>query len=103
VTGWAQVRYGYANDLEQETEKMRYDLYYIKFRSLWLDARILLNTVLVVLGGKGASRVSQRPSRPLTFPLAPAHARHEPTPATQWLMTPPPTRSSLATRLRADS
>ena len=37
VTGWAQVRYGYANNLEEETEKMRYDLYYIKNRSLWLD------------------------------------------------------------------
>ena len=34
VTGWAQVRYGYANNLEEETEKMRYDLYYIKNRSL---------------------------------------------------------------------
>jgi lipopolysaccharide/colanic/teichoic acid biosynthesis glycosyltransferase len=30
LTGWAQVRQGYANGLEEETEKMRYDLYYIK-------------------------------------------------------------------------
>ena len=29
VTGWAQIRYGYANDLSEETEKMRYDLYFI--------------------------------------------------------------------------
>jgi exopolysaccharide biosynthesis polyprenyl glycosylphosphotransferase len=61
VTGWAQVRYGYANNLEEETEKMRYDLYYIKNRSLWLDARILLETVGIVLFGKGAS-VARRPS-----------------------------------------
>lgn len=54
VTGWAQVRYGYANDLEEETEKMRYDLYYIKHRSVWLDVRILLDTVRVVLAGGGA-------------------------------------------------
>ncbi|HEV8702665.1 MAG TPA: sugar transferase [Candidatus Polarisedimenticolia bacterium] len=54
VTGWAQVRYGYANDLEEETEKMRYDLYYIKHRSVWLDVRILLDTVRVVLQGGGA-------------------------------------------------
>jgi exopolysaccharide biosynthesis polyprenyl glycosylphosphotransferase len=54
VTGWAQVRYGYANDLEEETEKMRYDLYYIKHRSVWLDVRILLDTVRVVLLGGGA-------------------------------------------------
>jgi exopolysaccharide biosynthesis polyprenyl glycosylphosphotransferase len=61
VTGWAQVRYGYANNLEEETEKMRYDLYYIKNRSLWLDARILFETVGIVLFGKGAS-VARRPS-----------------------------------------
>ena len=30
ITGWAQVRYAYANNLEEEIEKMRYDLYYIK-------------------------------------------------------------------------
>jgi exopolysaccharide biosynthesis polyprenyl glycosylphosphotransferase len=61
VTGWAQVRYGYANNLEEETEKMRYDLYYIKNRSLWLDTRIVLETVGIVLFGKGASS-ARRPS-----------------------------------------
>ena len=49
ITGWAQVRYGYANDLEEETEKMRYDFYYIKHRCLWLDLRILLETAGVLL------------------------------------------------------
>ncbi|MGH7823219.1 MAG: sugar transferase, partial [Candidatus Binatia bacterium] len=52
ITGWAQVRNGYANNLDEETEKMRYDLYYIKNRSLWLDIRILLETVKVVLFGQ---------------------------------------------------
>ena len=36
ITGWAQVCYGYANSLEEETEKMCYDLYYIKHCSLVL-------------------------------------------------------------------
>jgi lipopolysaccharide/colanic/teichoic acid biosynthesis glycosyltransferase len=54
VTGWAQIRYGYANNLEEETEKMRYDLYYIKRLSLWFDLRILFDTVKVMLLGKGA-------------------------------------------------
>jgi exopolysaccharide biosynthesis polyprenyl glycosylphosphotransferase len=49
ITGWAQVRYGYANDLEQETEKMRYDFYYIKHRSVLLDCQILLETMGVLL------------------------------------------------------
>jgi len=51
ITGWAQVRYGYANDLEEETEKMRYDLYYIKHRSLRMDLEILLQTAKVVVLG----------------------------------------------------
>jgi lipopolysaccharide/colanic/teichoic acid biosynthesis glycosyltransferase len=52
LTGWAQVRQGYANSLEEETEKMRYDLYYIKHMSVWLDLRILLQTVRIVLSGR---------------------------------------------------
>ena len=66
VTGWAQIRYGYANNLAEETEKMRYDLYYIKNRSLWLDLRILLETVVTVLFGSGAKEVRRRraPLRP---------------------------------------
>jgi len=59
VTGWAQVRYGYANNIEEETEKMRYDLYYIKNRSLLLDVDILLRTVRIMLFGHGASAVLQ--------------------------------------------
>jgi lipopolysaccharide/colanic/teichoic acid biosynthesis glycosyltransferase len=45
VTGWAQIRYGYANDLEEETEKMRFDLFYIKHRSPLLDLQIAFETV----------------------------------------------------------
>ena len=53
LTGWAQVHYGYANDLGEEIEKLAYDLYYVKHRSLSLDLRILAQTVRVVLGGRG--------------------------------------------------
>ena len=55
ITGWAQVRYGYANNLEEEREKVRYDLYYIKHLSLWLDIRILVDTVKIVLFGRRTS------------------------------------------------
>ncbi len=57
VTGWAQVRYGYANNIEEETEKMRYDLYYIKNRTLLLDLGILFRTVGIVLLGYGSAAV----------------------------------------------
>jgi hypothetical protein len=46
------VRYQYANDLEEEVEKMRHDLYYIKHMSPWLDLRILLDTVKTVAWGR---------------------------------------------------
>jgi lipopolysaccharide/colanic/teichoic acid biosynthesis glycosyltransferase len=51
ITGWAQVRYGYANNLEQEIEKMCFDLFYIRNVSIWLDLRVLLETVRVVARG----------------------------------------------------
>ena len=53
ITGWAQVRYKYANGLGEEIEKLRYDLYYIKHCSLVLDVRILFETVRVIVGGRG--------------------------------------------------
>jgi exopolysaccharide biosynthesis polyprenyl glycosylphosphotransferase len=60
LTGWAQVRQGYANGLEEETEKMRYDLYYIKHMSAWLDLGILLQTVQIVLSGHKSSAVPEK-------------------------------------------
>jgi len=55
LTGWAQVRYRYANNLEEELEKLRYDLYYVKHVSLWLDLRIALETIKVLRGQKATS------------------------------------------------
>jgi lipopolysaccharide/colanic/teichoic acid biosynthesis glycosyltransferase/protein involved in polysaccharide export with SLBB domain len=55
LTGWAQVRYRYANNLEEELEKLRYDLYYVKHLSVWLDLRIALETIKVLRGQKASS------------------------------------------------
>ncbi|MBN2700393.1 MAG: TIGR03013 family PEP-CTERM/XrtA system glycosyltransferase [Methylothermaceae bacterium] len=54
ITGWAQVRYPYAEDEADTVEKLQYDLYYVKNYSLFLDFLIMLQTVEVVLWGKGA-------------------------------------------------
>lgn len=54
VTGWAQVRYQYGSTIEDSVEKLQYDLYYVKNHSLFLDLLIMLETVAVVLTGKGA-------------------------------------------------
>jgi exopolysaccharide biosynthesis polyprenyl glycosylphosphotransferase len=55
LTGWAQVRHGYASSLDEEIEKVRYDLYYIKHLSLWLDLRILFDTIKIVVSGRGSA------------------------------------------------
>lgn len=54
ITGWAQVRHQYGASVEDAIEKLQYDLYYVKNHSLFLDLMILLQTVQVVLWGKGA-------------------------------------------------
>jgi lipopolysaccharide/colanic/teichoic acid biosynthesis glycosyltransferase len=54
VTGWAQVNYGYADDLADTVEKLTYDLYYLKHMSPWLDLNILGRSMWTVLSGFGA-------------------------------------------------
>jgi sugar transferase (PEP-CTERM system associated) len=54
ITGWAQVCYQYGATVEDAREKLCYDLYYIKNWSLFLDLQIMLQTVKVVLYGRGA-------------------------------------------------
>jgi sugar transferase (PEP-CTERM system associated) len=54
VTGWAQVKYRYGASIEDAIEKLRYDLYYIKNLSLFLDMLILIETIKVVLFGRGS-------------------------------------------------
>ena len=53
VTGWAQVRYAYGATDEDALEKLRYDLYYIKNYTFMLDLLIVLETIKVVLFGRG--------------------------------------------------
>lgn len=54
ITGWAQVRHGYAADVDQTQVKIEHDFYYIKNYSLQLDIFILLLTIRTVLTGFGA-------------------------------------------------
>jgi lipopolysaccharide/colanic/teichoic acid biosynthesis glycosyltransferase len=53
LTGWAQVRYRYGASVEDALIKLQYDLYYIKYQSLWLNLLILYKTVRVVIGMQG--------------------------------------------------
>ena len=54
ITGLAQVRYQYGASVDDAVRKLQYDLYYVKNNSLFLDLLILIDTVQVVLLGKGA-------------------------------------------------
>lgn len=54
ITGWAQVRHGYADSLDSTSEKLRYDFYYVKHLSPALDLRIVWLTVLTILTGFGS-------------------------------------------------
>jgi exopolysaccharide biosynthesis polyprenyl glycosylphosphotransferase len=80
ITGWAQVRYRYANNLSEEIEKLRFDLYYVKHYSMWLDLRILVETVSVVVFGRefatetesGEPIKAEAPRRPRLTSVIPA-------------------------------
>jgi sugar transferase (PEP-CTERM system associated) len=54
ITGWAQLCYPYGSDETDAEEKLQYDLFYVKNRTLLFYLAILLQTVEVVLCGKGA-------------------------------------------------
>ena len=56
LTGWAQVKYGYAGDERDALEKLQYEFYYLRRQSLSLDFRIVVRTVRSVLGGEGRGR-----------------------------------------------
>lgn len=53
LTGWAQVNYPYANTIEEQEIKLRYDLFYIKRRDAFLDFKIIIKTITTVLFFKG--------------------------------------------------
>lgn len=54
LTGWAQLCYQYGSTTDDARHKLEYDLYYVKNASFFLDMIVLLETVEVVLWGKGA-------------------------------------------------
>lgn len=54
LAGWAQLSYPYGASVEDAAEKLRYDLFYVKNHNLLLDMVILIETVEVVLFGRGA-------------------------------------------------
>jgi lipopolysaccharide/colanic/teichoic acid biosynthesis glycosyltransferase len=56
LTGWAQVKYGYAGDERDALEKLQYEFYYLRNQSLGFDNRIILRTLRAMIGGQGSGR-----------------------------------------------
>ena len=54
ITGWAQVCQGYAYDVDSSSEKITYDLFYIKNLSFLLDMTIIVRTIRIMLTGFGS-------------------------------------------------
>ena len=53
ITSWGQVKYGYAENVDQMLQRMKFDLLYLKNRTLALDFKIMLYTVLIIFKAKG--------------------------------------------------
>lgn len=53
ITSWGQVKYGYASNVDEMIERLKYDILYIENMSLAMDVKIMIYTVLIVLQGRG--------------------------------------------------
>lgn len=53
ITSWGQVKYGYAENVEEMIERLKYDILYIENMSIAVDIKIMLYTILIVITGRG--------------------------------------------------
>jgi len=53
ITSWGQIKYGYAENVDQMVERLKFDLLYIENMTLAMDIKILFYTVVIMLQGRG--------------------------------------------------
>ena len=56
LTGWAQVKYGYAGNESDALEKLQYEFWYLRHQSLGTDLKIIGRTIRSVFGSEGSGR-----------------------------------------------
>jgi lipopolysaccharide/colanic/teichoic acid biosynthesis glycosyltransferase len=53
ITSWGQVKYGYASNVDQMIQRLKYDILYLENRSIALDFKIMFYTLVVLVQGTG--------------------------------------------------
>ena len=53
ITSWGMVKFGYAQNLDEMLSRLKYDILYIENRSLLIDLKIMIHTIVIILERKG--------------------------------------------------
>jgi lipopolysaccharide/colanic/teichoic acid biosynthesis glycosyltransferase len=53
ITSWGQVKFGYAENIDEMVERARFDLLYLENMSIAMDIKILVYTIMIVIQGRG--------------------------------------------------
>ena len=53
ITSWGMVKFGYAENIDEMLERLKYDILYIENMSLLIDLKIMIHTILIIFEGRG--------------------------------------------------